>query len=105
MTYHAPDMAQATAAANRILSMRPNKNEPEPSYPELASTSQGASIEFRNVSFTYKSRDVPVLSNLNLHIPAGQFAALVGASGTYYPPPPYQLSTARTLLLRTSPSL
>jgi ATP-binding cassette subfamily B (MDR/TAP) protein 1 len=70
--------------------MRPNKDEPEPSYPELASTTQGASIEFRNVSFTYKSRDVPVLSNLNLHIPAGQFAALVGASGNHllFPPSP-----------------
>jgi ABC-type bacteriocin/lantibiotic exporter with double-glycine peptidase domain len=81
-------MAQAATAANRILSMRPDKNTPEPSYPPLADASEGASIEFRNVNFTYKSRDVPVLSNLNIQIPAGQFAALVGASGTY-PPPTY----------------
>lgn len=78
-------MAQANIAANRILSMRPNKNTSEPSYPELASASEGASIEFRNVNFAYKSRDVPVLSNLNLHVPAGKFAALVGASGTHNP--------------------
>jgi ATP-binding cassette subfamily B (MDR/TAP) protein 1 len=74
-------MAQATGAANRILSMRPHKDVAETSYPPLADASKGASIEFRNVCFAYKSRDMQVLSNLNLQIPAGQFAALVGASG------------------------
>jgi ATP-binding cassette subfamily B (MDR/TAP) protein 1 len=77
----APNMAQATGAANRILSMRPPKIAPPPNYPPLLNPSEGASIEFRNVSFAYQSRDVPVLSNLNLHIQPGQFAALVGASG------------------------
>jgi ABC-type multidrug transport system fused ATPase/permease subunit len=38
-------------------------------------------IEFKDVYFAYKGRDVPVLGGLNLSIKPGQFAALVGASG------------------------
>jgi ABC-type multidrug transport system fused ATPase/permease subunit len=74
-------MAQATGAANRILSMRPPKDAAAPTYSTLLESSGGASVDFQNVSFTYKSRDTQVLSNLNLHIAPGQFAALVGASG------------------------
>jgi ABC-type multidrug transport system fused ATPase/permease subunit len=77
----APNMAQATGAANRILSMRAPKTATQPSYPPLPDPEEGVSIEFQNVYFTYQSREVPVLSNLNLHVQPGQFAALVGASG------------------------
>jgi ATP-binding cassette subfamily B (MDR/TAP) protein 1 len=77
----APNMAQATGAANRILSMRPPKNAASPSYPPLNNLTEGVGIEFQNVYFTYKSREVPVLSNLNLQVLPGQFAALIGASG------------------------
>jgi ABC-type multidrug transport system fused ATPase/permease subunit len=37
-------------------------------------------VEFRDVSFGY-SRNVPVLSHLNLHIQAGQTVAIVGPTG------------------------
>jgi len=74
-------MAQATGAANRFLSMRPPKDAPPPSYSPLLSSEEGVGIEFQNVYFTYQSREVPVLSNLNMQILPGQFAALVGASG------------------------
>lgn len=37
-------------------------------------------IEFRNVTFGYESGN-PVLSNINLNVPAGQTVALVGTSG------------------------
>lgn len=77
----APNMAQATLAANRMLSMRPPKDTSEPSYPALNDSTAGIGIEFQNVYFSYKARDVPVLSNLNISILPGQFAALVGASG------------------------
>lgn len=77
----APNMAQATGAANRILSMRPPRNASPPSYPELTNPVSGVGIDFENVYFTYKSRNVPVLSNLNIQVLPGQFAALVGASG------------------------
>lgn len=77
----APNMAQATGAANRILSMRATRNEDREKWTEMSDAGDGASIEFRDVSFTYKSRDVPVLTSLNLKVEPGQFAALVGASG------------------------
>ena len=74
-------MAQATGAANRILSIRPPKDSAIPSYPALRNHSGGGSVEFQDVSFSYKSRDTQVLSHLNLHVAPGQFVALVGASG------------------------
>ena len=74
-------MAQATGAANRILSMRSPKNTVVPNHAALHNPSGGVSVEFKNIYFAYKSRDTQVLSNLNLHVAPGQFAALVGASG------------------------
>ena len=43
---------------------------------------KGADIEFRDVWFTYPTRDVPVLQGLSLSIQHGQFAAIVGSSGS-----------------------
>ncbi|EAT87032.2 hypothetical protein SNOG_05968 [Parastagonospora nodorum SN15] len=77
----APNMAQATGAANRILSMRAANKEGGEHWSDIQESEQGVSVEFRNVDFTYRSREVPVLSNLNLRVEPGQFAALVGASG------------------------
>ncbi|KAF2472343.1 P-loop containing nucleoside triphosphate hydrolase protein [Lindgomyces ingoldianus] len=77
----APNMAQATGAANRILSMRAAQKEGEESWTKMREEKGAVSVEFQNVGFTYKSREIPVLSNLNLKVEAGQFAALVGASG------------------------
>jgi len=37
-------------------------------------------IEFRNLTFSYNG--VPVLRNINLHIPAGKSVAIVGATGS-----------------------
>ncbi|KAF2870724.1 leptomycin B resistance protein pmd1 [Massariosphaeria phaeospora] len=77
----APNMAQAAGAANRILSMRTHNDTKAATYKALSPSPGGISVEFRSVNFSYKSRDVPVLSNLNIKVAAGQFAALVGASG------------------------
>lgn len=77
----APNMAQAAGAANRILSMRTPKDAVPPKYESVIEPEGGVGIDFQNVSFTYKNREVPVLSNLNMQILPGQFAALVGASG------------------------
>ncbi|KAF2713122.1 P-loop containing nucleoside triphosphate hydrolase protein [Pleomassaria siparia CBS 279.74] len=77
----APNMAQAAGAANRILSLRISKKAPPQTFTPVAPAQGGVGIEFCNVYFTYKSRSVPVLSNLNMSIQPGQFAALVGASG------------------------
>ncbi|KAF2826675.1 ABC multidrug transporter-like protein [Ophiobolus disseminans] len=87
-----PNIAQVSAAANRIQAMRSNVAkedhavflEHEKRHRRTISTSilwKGADIEFRNVCFKYPSRDVPVLRNLSIKIQHGQFAAIVGSSG------------------------
>jgi len=77
-----PNIAEATAASNRIISMRPPKDDgsrtPQPFQIENGSVG----IEFRDVNFTYSNRSIPVLSGLNLKIVPGQFVGLVGASGS-----------------------
>jgi ATP-binding cassette, subfamily B, bacterial PglK len=40
-----------------------------------------AEIIIRNVSFTYPTKNVPAISNINLSIPPGSTVALVGSSG------------------------
>ncbi|KAF1976540.1 P-loop containing nucleoside triphosphate hydrolase protein [Bimuria novae-zelandiae CBS 107.79] len=77
----APNIAQATGAANRILSMRPSKDTPPPFYASIPSNASGVAIDFRAVHFTYRTRPTPVLNNLNISVQPGQFCALVGASG------------------------
>jgi ABC-type multidrug transport system fused ATPase/permease subunit len=77
----APNMAAATGAANRIIGVRPHGENKHAEPVPILDAEGGVGIEFENVHFAYKSRDVPVLSKLNLKILPGQFAALVGASG------------------------
>lgn len=77
-------MAQASAAANRILSLRDwsktLQNVTQVSLP--GSDSQGgAEITFSDVHFKYPTRDIPIFNGLNITIKKGQFAGLVGASG------------------------
>jgi ATP-binding cassette, subfamily B (MDR/TAP), member 1 len=81
----APNLAEATAATNRILALRPTKADLEEPPPkplgEGKDPSHAVGIEFKDVHFTYKSRQIPVLTGLSLKVEPGQFAALVGASG------------------------
>ena len=77
-------MAQAAAAARRILGMRePDsiKNEPPKPPAPFGDSKGGCEVEFRNVRFGYASRETPVFRNLSFKIEKGQFAAFVGASG------------------------
>jgi ABC-type multidrug transport system fused ATPase/permease subunit len=78
----APNIAQATAAANRILSMRKREKRKGQSLPvaeyehaEYVNHSKGGEVdekgvelEFSNVWFRYPTRDVPVLNGLNLTV-------------------------------------
>lgn len=78
-----PNMAQASASANRILSSRP----PIPTKTHLSKEplsigkDSRADIEFQNVSFRYQSRETPTFKDLNLSIESGQFVTFVGPSG------------------------
>jgi len=76
-----PNMAQASAAANRILSFRTPTGEAGKSASEIQNTKGGVKIELRDVWFKYPTRDIPIFTGLNIVIEKGQFAALVGPSG------------------------
>ncbi|QQK47699.1 ABC multidrug transporter, putative [Penicillium digitatum] len=80
-----PNIAQAKASANRILSARrPTTGQLQYIPTEPLSSSEhrpSPSVELQNVSFQYSSRVVPTFVNLNLSIESGQFVAFVGPSG------------------------
>lgn len=82
----APNIAQATAAANRILSLRTEvqtriNREVGGKALEVSEVKTGASIEFKDVAFKYPTRDSPIYQNLNISVSSGQFVAFVGPSG------------------------
>lgn len=92
-----PNAAQATGAANRILSIRESSgehsaqktiadaahaNEKEGvSWGEIPDSETGIKIELRDVGFKYPTRDVSIFKRLNITVEKGQFVALVGSSG------------------------
>lgn len=100
----AVDIAKASVAADRILNMRrkdhSDSNLVSLDVGNIGDSDQGVKIEFCNVWFKYPTRDVPVLNGLDLtvrfqnnavvdevaadqtQIEKGQFAAIVGPSGT-----------------------
>ena len=78
-----PNAAQASAGANRILSIRDTRNRDTiPVSEQVPDTDGGVKIEFRDVHFKYPTRDMSIFKGLDLTIEKGQFAALVGASGS-----------------------
>ncbi|KAI1411864.1 P-loop containing nucleoside triphosphate hydrolase protein [Hypoxylon sp. FL1857] len=78
-----PNIAQATAAANRIQAMRINDDNDRgiTLNDDIDEEKRGVKIELRDVWFRYPTRDVPVLNGLSMTIEKGQFAAIVGPSG------------------------
>ncbi|CAG8952578.1 hypothetical protein HYFRA_00009684 [Hymenoscyphus fraxineus] len=76
-----PNMAQAAAAANRILSFRIRPQSGARKNLEMQNTEGGVKIELQNIWFRYPTRDTPIFQGLNLTIEKGQFAAIVGPSG------------------------
>ncbi|KAK1752390.1 putative ABC multidrug transporter [Echria macrotheca] len=78
-----PNAAQASAAANRILEARQSRIRDSVSTEErVPDTRGGVKIELKDIHFKYPTRDVSIFRGLNLTIEKGQFAALVGASGS-----------------------
>ncbi|MCJ1437783.1 hypothetical protein MMC27_007170 [Xylographa pallens] len=86
-----PNVAQATAAANRILAFRGEAEVVYDTYDPLnlsktnaagpTTPSEAVEIEFRDVGFTYPTRDTPVYKHLSFTIPRGSYVAFVGPSG------------------------
>jgi ABC-type transport system involved in cytochrome bd biosynthesis fused ATPase/permease subunit len=62
------DMAQASASANRILSLRSSRPEAEMSGEKLEKGEGGIEIEFKNVHFKYPTRDMEVFSGLDMKV-------------------------------------
>ncbi|KAH8587169.1 P-loop containing nucleoside triphosphate hydrolase protein [Bisporella sp. PMI_857] len=80
----APDAAQATGAANRILDSQEAVDISQAAINDNAvipGTNDGVQIELRDVSFKYPTRDVLIFDGLSLRIEKGQYAAIVGPSG------------------------
>ena len=78
----------AVAGLRRVLSVLDTPiGPPAPEFP-LPLPTGALTVDVRNVSFSYGSRldsqddDLPVLSEVNFTIPAGQHIALVGESGS-----------------------
>lgn len=61
-------MAQAAAAANRILSFRIRPKTGERKDLEMRDTEGGVRIEFRDCWFKYPTRDIPIFQGLNLTV-------------------------------------
>ncbi|KAL2385253.1 hypothetical protein RJZ90_001429, partial [Blastomyces dermatitidis] len=76
-----PNIAQATGAANRILSVRPSQGNNDGEKKTVGRFEGGAQIDFKSINFKYPTRDITVFKNLSFTIEKGQFAALVGPSG------------------------
>ncbi|KJZ74359.1 hypothetical protein HIM_06169 [Hirsutella minnesotensis 3608] len=70
-----PNVAQVSAAANRILNLRDSKVKDDPYVTgELfKSDGGGMKIELDNIHFKYPTRDVPIFKGLSLTIEKGQF--------------------------------
>lgn len=73
------ELMAAKSAVTRIegiLAEQPLKETAKPEMPK------DASVEFKNVSFSYPGTDKKVLDNVTFSIPQGKTVALVGASGS-----------------------
>ncbi|CCC11025.1 unnamed protein product [Sordaria macrospora k-hell] len=84
VTQHGQAFTSAAAAASKVYSTIDRQSLLDSSSKDgkTLDSIQGA-IELRNIKHIYPSRPtVVVLSDLNLHIPAGQVTAFVGPSGS-----------------------
>lgn len=69
----------ADESVRRIASLLEEKKLEKPVEAKLPDE---YTVEFRNVSFTYKGKDTPAVNNVSFTIPQGTTTALVGESGS-----------------------
>lgn len=62
------DMAQASAAANRILSFRAPVGRTIKLASKLQNTEGGVKIQLKDAWFKYPTRDVPIFTGLNITV-------------------------------------
>ena len=73
---------QGMSAANRILPIIDTKNQIVDSSNSKDINIKDAQVEFKNVDFSYASKERQVLKSVNLNIKGGKMTALVGHSGS-----------------------
>ncbi|WFD18638.1 hypothetical protein MCAP1_000844 [Malassezia caprae] len=92
----APDFTKAQVSASNIFSLLDRAEAPAPRARRARAAAMDVEAEkapvpmvqgplpvtFSGVRFTYAGRDTPALDGLDLDIPAGAFAAFIGASGS-----------------------
>jgi ATP-binding cassette subfamily B multidrug efflux pump len=71
---------RGAASMTRLLQLMTAVPDITDCAPADAPAAIAGEIEFRNLTFSYNG--VPVLSDINLHIPAGSTAAIVGPTGS-----------------------
>lgn len=69
----------ADESVRRIASLLEEKKLEKPKEAKLP---EKYTVEFRNVSFTYKGKDTPAVNDVSFTIPQGTTTALVGESGS-----------------------
>ena len=77
------ELSQAAGAAERLSELLATPTEIEaPSNPVSLPVPSEGSLEFDSVSFAYPSRsDLPIVTDIDLHVRPGETVALVGSSG------------------------
>lgn len=73
-------LGKSKSAADRLLAIAHTK--PAVVFPEASTLINNTDITFKNVSFSYPNRVIPVLENINLTILAGTHLGITGDSGT-----------------------
>jgi len=73
---------EGKAAAKRMVEILETPAPLSTNHRELGDISDGLSIEFTNVTYTYPGSERPALQGINLTLPARTCTALVGRSGT-----------------------
>jgi len=74
-------LQSAMASSERIFNLLDTKSDILPPEKPIKLEQVRGKIEFKNVSFSYKS-NTPVLKNINLSIEPGEKIAIVGATGS-----------------------
>lgn len=76
------DFQQARISVDRLGDILNTHTEPKPSATRSDMPSIRGDVSFEHVNFRYRLDGAAILSDINLHIPAGQVVGIVGSSGS-----------------------
>ena len=77
--HHPPDMARTAARGRRC---DPCRRPASSSYPTATGSLEDGMIRFADVTFTHAQSGRPVVSNVDLTIPEGDLALVIGRTGS-----------------------